>query len=281
MLRAFEMDPESAGPMTAAELPEGPLLGQPGFYEGPTWVRVAKEGEWAIGIEDRIAKAFLENIVARVSLGTESAAVSWTTRGDATVMYRRDGSHISTFSTSTRDPRYTTTGTPDSGTGSEPHYFDEALAARGFAESDAAKVSDLPLPERMVVLLGIVSEIFGIRLSQETYNSPLLTAHRTTPYRYEPWRNPGPTEQVSTVTEQRPDSVLGLGLGLCLRGRPNGWPIRQRPPVGGPLRGLALNLGQTLKIPRRGRVLRSSRPAGSGGSGGRPVPGPHFRAGDF
>jgi hypothetical protein len=189
MLRAFEMDPDSARPMTAAELPEAPLLGQPGFDDGPTWVRVGKEGEWAFGIEDRSVKAFPENIVARVSLGTQSVAVSWTTRGNATIMYHRDGLRISTFST----------GLLDSRTGPEPDYFDEALAARGFAESGAAKVSDLPLAERMVVLLGILSELFGIRLSQETYNSPLLTAHRSTPYAYQPWKNPGPTGQVTTV----------------------------------------------------------------------------------
>ena len=200
MLSAFEMDPDSARPLTAAELPEAPLLGQPGYYEGPTWVRVGKEGEWAFGIEDRTVKAFLENIVARVSLGTESVAVSWTTRGDATVIFHRDGLRISTFST----------GRLDSRTGPEPNYFDEALAARGFAEPDGAEVSKLPLAERMVVLLGILSELFGIRLAQETYNSRLLTAHRTTPYHYEPWKNPGPTEQVSTVrraaTRLRPRS---------------------------------------------------------------------------
>ncbi len=168
MLLAFEMNPDSARPITAAELTEGPLLGQPGFYEGPTWVRVAKEGEWAIGIEDRIANAFLEYIVARVSLGTESVAVSWTTRGNATVIYFRDGLRISTFSTHPRDSRFRTTGAPDSRTGPEPNYFDEALAVRGFAESDAAKVSVLPLTERMVVLLGILGELFGIRLSRRS-----------------------------------------------------------------------------------------------------------------
>jgi hypothetical protein len=121
---------------------------------------------------------YLDNIARRLSAGTESISVSATANGTGNLSYFVDDVWTSAFEI----------GQPyDSRAGSNPNYFHDALAEVGLSGMDDGTMVDLPpLRRQLLGVLEMLARTKGIRLPEEVYMSPLLTAYRTEPYSYVP-----------------------------------------------------------------------------------------------
>jgi hypothetical protein len=163
MLTAFGMDPDSARMMTAEEVSLDPLLGR---ADAPPWVRVARVGEWAAGLECMQVKGDLEYAVERVSVSTEALCLSVTINTPGNFNYYVDGEWMTSFGI--WEPY-------DSRAGADPNRFHDALAGLGGLD-DGTLDNDTAVPELIVGVLGMFTSLFGIRLPRDVYEGPLLTA---------------------------------------------------------------------------------------------------------
>jgi hypothetical protein len=122
--------------------------------------------------------SYLDNIVRRLSAGTESISISATANGTGNLSYFVDDIWMSGFEI----------GQPyDSRAGSDPNYFHEALIEVGLSGTDDGTMVDLPpLRRQLVGVLEMLTRTKGIRLPEQVYMRPLLTAYRTEPYSYVP-----------------------------------------------------------------------------------------------
>jgi hypothetical protein len=174
----FDMAPESARPLAADEVRLDPVLGT-ATEDGPFWVRVARIGDWSAAIEWLQLGGYLDNIAARLSLGTEAVSIAVTAKGSGTVNYFVDGDWTTCFEL----------GAPyDTRAGSQPDRFHQALVDVGLAGIANGTGEDLPLHRQIVATLTMLTNEFGIRLPHAVYQSALPTAYRTHRYTYQPPR---------------------------------------------------------------------------------------------
>jgi hypothetical protein len=176
MLEGFEMDPDSAMPMTAAEA-EAEIL-ETLSDEGPFWVRVAEVDGWGVAIEPYQFKGRQDNLAARLSLGGESVVIDTNFKGFGGFAYYVDGIWMSQFAIGEHH---------DTRAGREPNRFHDALAEVGLGGLDDGTLADPPrLKQQIVGVLTMLTNTLGIRLPQDVYAGPLLTASRTERYVFQP-----------------------------------------------------------------------------------------------
>lgn len=184
VLAGFAMDADTARLMTADEVRLDPVLSSASYPEpGPFWVRVARVGDWAVGIEWMQTKGDAENVAKGLSIGTEAIAVSVPGElGFGVFRYYDDGVWTTHFCFG---EGYDTRG------GTDPDRFRDALAAVGLGGMESGTLQPAPkLREATLGTLTMLTNTFGIRLPYDVYAGPLLTASRTARYFYQPPKQP-------------------------------------------------------------------------------------------
>jgi hypothetical protein len=176
MLEVFEMDPDSAVPMTPGETESE--IDESATDDGPFWVRVADVAGWGVAMEYFELKASLDNIAQRASLGTESVVIEMNIKGFGHLDYLVDGEWVSSFGIG---EHY------DTRAGREPNLFHDALADVGLGGLDDGTLDDPPRMKHQIVgVLTMLTNTLGIRLPRDVYSGPLLTASRTERYVFHP-----------------------------------------------------------------------------------------------
>ncbi|KAB8191743.1 hypothetical protein FH608_027605 [Nonomuraea phyllanthi] len=168
VIESFGMDPAAARMMT---LEEGMAAYDTRLDEGGRpipWIRVGTHGKWAFAFEDMTAVG--QHAAGRLSAGTRAAYISWTPNGDHEVALYEDGRCVVAFEPWMRW----------SLSGSDPARFEPQMQETGVmpCPEDAGRVHH---PSRMVLMLGFLTRVAGLRIPERVARGPLLTCAATTP----------------------------------------------------------------------------------------------------
>ncbi|MFB9928505.1 DUF6461 domain-containing protein [Amycolatopsis halotolerans] len=176
VFRTFDLDPDSARVMTAAQALADPVLSTAGFFEGPQWIRVAESGEWAVVVEYIQQKTHVDGIAGDLARNTDVVFIAANEDDPAVVSYLSHGDLVFTF---------TCGGGYDSRGGTHPHLFDDEMIDSGLIDF----ASDATIADSSIALMAILGRHLGLTVTPETVTGPLPTAYRRD--RYAPLRPGG------------------------------------------------------------------------------------------